>query len=85
MLFHIEQVHTPENCPYGKGGSGSFQDHSVTDVKVLAIYGAFMRHVTYIIVEANDIDMINKFLLPGMKFCTTTITPVSDHPIPHPA
>ena len=20
MLFHIKQTHTPENCPYGKGG-----------------------------------------------------------------
>ena len=82
MLFHIEQVHTPENCPYGRGGSRSFQDHTVTDVKVLAIYGAFMGHVVYLIVEANDIDMLNKFLLPGMKVCTTKITPVSDHPMP---
>ena len=84
MLFHIEQAHTPENCPYGKGGSQSFQDHTVTEVKVLGMYGSFMRHVIYLVVEATDMDMLNKFLLPGLKFCTTSITPVTDHPIPNP-
>lgn len=84
MLFHIKQVHTPENCPYGSGGSRSLIDTSVTDVKLVGMYGAFMEHAIYLIVEANDIDMLNKFLLPGMKRCTTTITPVSDHSIPIP-
>ena len=28
MLFHIKQTHTPENCPYGKGGSRSLFDPS---------------------------------------------------------
>jgi hypothetical protein len=41
-----------------------------------------MEHVVYLIVEATDIDMLNKFLLPGMKVCTTKITPVSDQPMP---
>ena len=82
MLFHIEQVHRPEDCPYGRGGSPSLRDDTVTDVKLVAAYGAFMEHVVYMIVEATDIDMLNKFLLPGMKICTTKITPVSDHPLP---
>lgn len=82
MLFHIEQAHAPENCPYGRGGSRSLQDHTVTDVKVLGMYGSFMEHVIYIIAEANDIDSLNTFLLPGMKVCTTQITPVSDHALP---
>ena len=82
MLFHIEQAHTPENCPYGQGGSPSLRDNSVSDVTVVASYGNFMEHKVYLIVEANDIDMLNRFLLPGMKRCTTKITPVSDHPIP---
>jgi hypothetical protein len=82
MLFHIEQVHTPENCPYGRGGSRSFQDASVTDVKVIAIYGAFMEHRVFLVVEASEIEALNRFLLPGMKACTTNITPVSDHPMP---
>lgn len=85
MLFHIEQAHTPENCPYGRGGSRAFQDHTVTGVKLIAFYGNFMRHVSYLIVEADDIDSLNRFLLPGMNSCTTTITPVSDHAIPFPA
>jgi len=82
MLFHIEQIHTPEACPYGRGGSSSLRDNTVTDVKLVAAYGAFMEHTVYLIVEANDIDALNKFLLPGMKVCTTKITPVSDHPMP---
>jgi hypothetical protein len=85
MLFLIEQAHTPENCPYGRGGSQSLHDATVTEVTVKAMYGNFMKHVVYIIVEASDIDDINKFLLPGMKTCTTTITPVTDHSIPIPA
>ena len=82
MLFHIEQVHAPRDCPYGAGGSRSLHDSTVTGVRVVAIYGSFMQHVIYLIVEADDIDMLNKFLLPGMKVCTTKITPVSDHALP---
>ncbi|MCC7450730.1 MAG: hypothetical protein IT324_25170 [Anaerolineae bacterium] len=82
MLFHIEQVHTPENCPVGRGGSRSLIDASVPEVKLVAMYGSFMEHVIYLIVEANDIDHLNKFLLPGMKTCTAKITPVSDHSLP---
>ena len=82
MLFLIEQVHTPENCPYGRGGSQSLHDATVTEVTLIAMYGNFMKHVIYLIAEASDIDDLNKFLLPGMKTCTTTITPVTNHPIP---
>ena len=82
MLFHVEQVHSPENCPYGRGGSPSLYDATVADVKVVAVYGSFMAHTIYYIVQAEDIEMLNKFLLPGMKVCTARITPVSDHPLP---
>lgn len=82
MLFHVEQVHTPENCPYGRGGSRSLQDHSVSEVTLVAAYGAFMEHTMYLIVEADDFEMLNKFLLPGMKTCTTKITPVGERPLP---
>ena len=57
-------------------------DATVAGVKVLAIYGSFMEHVIYIIVETNDIDALNKFLLPGMKTCRAKITPVSEHQLP---
>ena len=82
MLFHIEQSHAPHDCPYGKGGSPSLRDETVPGVKVVAAYGNFMQHVVYLIVESDDLDALNKFLLPGMKICTSTITPVSAHPIP---
>ena len=82
MLFHIEQVHSPENCPYGRGGSGSLHDASVSEVTLVAMYGAFMEHRIYLIVEADDFEQLNKFLLPGMKVCTTNITPVGERPLP---
>src|SRR4051812_27206728 len=44
VLFHIEQVHSPENCPYGKGGSRSLHDASVEGVEVKGFFGAFMEH-----------------------------------------
>jgi hypothetical protein len=82
MLFHITQVHTPESCPYGRGGSRSLHDASVSDVKVVGVYGAFTEHVIYMVVEATSLEMLDKFLLPGMKTCTAKITPVSEHPLP---
>ena len=82
MLFHITQVHAPESCPYGRGGSRSLHDASVSDVKVLGVYGAFTEHVIYMVVEADSLEMVDKFLLPGMKTCTAKITPVSEHPLP---
>ena len=82
MLFHIEQVHRPEDCPYGHGGSTSLHDATVPGVRLVAMYGSFMEHVIYLVVEASDVESLNLFLLPGMKVCTAKITPVSDHPLP---
>jgi hypothetical protein len=82
LLFHVEQVHDPENCPYGKGGSASLQDASVAGVRLVASYGAFMAHTIYLIVETDDFEALNQFLLPGMKVCRTTITPVGAQPLP---
>ena len=82
MLFHIEQTHAPENCPYGNGGSRSLHDASVDGVEVKGVYGAFTEHVIFLVVETDDIDLLHRFLLPGMKVCTTRIRPVSDHALP---
>ena len=82
MLFHIEQVHSPDDCPYGSGGSRSLHDASAGGVDVKGVYGAFMEHTVFMIVEATDLEKLNLFLLPGMKTCTTTITPVSADPLP---
>ena len=45
MLFHVEQTHSPENCPYGQGGSRSLHDASAAGVEVKGVYGAFTEHV----------------------------------------
>ena len=81
-MFHIEQVHQPADCPYGHGGSRSLHDASVEGVDVKAVYGAFMEHTVYLVVESDDLEKIHQFLLPGMKTCTSRITPVSERPIP---
>lgn len=85
MLFHIEQAHAAQDCPYGRGGSPSLRDETVSGVKLVAAYGNFMQHVVYLIVESDDLDALNKFLLPGMKVCTSKITPVSAQPLAMPA
>ncbi len=65
MLFHVEQTHSPENCPYGQGGSRSLHDGSVDGVEVKGVYGAFTEHVVFLLVEADDIDALHLFLAPG--------------------
>jgi hypothetical protein len=82
MLFHIEQSHAPADCPYGSGGSRSLHDASVEGVRVVGVYGAFTEHVIFMVVEADDLDAVHRFLAPGMHTCTASITPVSDHPMP---
>ena len=81
MLFHITQTHTPENCPKDAGGSKTLYDHNVEGLTLRAIYGAFAEHEIYYIVEATDMERIQKFLLPGFKRCTSRITPVTEAPI----
>lgn len=81
MLFHITQIHTPENCPMGEGGSKVLYDPKIEGVKVRARYGAFSEHVIYYIVEAESLDAIRRFLVPGFKRCTSKITPVTEEPI----
>jgi hypothetical protein len=33
-------------------------------------------------VETDDVNAIHKFLWPGFKRCTSTVTPVSEVPVP---
>ena len=81
MLFHITQVHTPEHCPVGAGGSNSLFDASVEGVELLARYGANSQHTLFYIVETDDWQALQAFLLPGFKKTTATITPVSEVPL----
>ena len=82
MLFHITQVHSPELCPKGEGGSNSLFDETVEGVTLVGRYGANAQHTLFFIVEADDVNALHKFLFPGFKRCTSTITPVSEVPIP---
>ena len=82
MLFHITQVHTPDACPLGEGGSNSLFNPNVPGIKLIGRYGANAQHTMFYIVEADDVNALHKFLLPGFKRCTSTITPVSEVPVP---
>ena len=83
VLFHITQVHTPELCPSGQGGSNSLYDHTVPGVRLVGRYGANAQHTLFFVIEADDVTAIQRFLWPGFKRCTSTITPVSEDPVPN--
>ena len=81
MLFHITQVHTPETCPRDDGGSNTLYDATVPGVKLIGRYGANSEHTLFFIVEADDAMAIQRFLWPGFKRCTATVTPVIEVPV----
>ena len=81
MLFHITQTHSAELCPKDEGGSKVLYNPKVEGLKLLAMYGAFPEHIIYYIVEAEKIEAVEEFLMPGFKRCTSKITPVSQKPI----
>ena len=81
MLFHITQVHPPDLCPVDEGGSNSLFNPDVPGVKVIGRYSANAQHTLFFIVEAEDVNSLHLFLLPGFRRCTSTITPVSESPV----
>ena len=82
MLFHITQIHRPEACPKDEGGSNSLYDDTVDGLKLIGRYGANAQHTLFYVVETDDVNAIQKFLWPGFTSCTSTITPVSEVPVP---
>ncbi len=82
MLFHISQVHSPESCPRDEGGSNSLYDDSVDGLTLIGRYGANAQHTLFFIVEADDVNALQRFLWPGFTTCTSIITPVSEVPVP---
>lgn len=82
MLFHITQVHSPELCPRDEGGSNSLYDATVEGVTLIGRYGANAQHTLFLVVEADDINAVHRFLWPGFTRCTSTVTPVSEVPVP---
>jgi len=81
MLFHITQTHAPEVSPRDEGGSKTLYNAKAEGVKLPAMYGAFPEHVIYYIVEAQSVEAVDEFLMPGFKRCTSKITPVIQKPI----
>ena len=81
MLFHITQVHSPEFCPVNAGGSNSLFDAGVSGVRLIGRYGANAQHTLFYIVEADDVNAVQRFLLPGFRTCTSTVTPVQETPV----
>ncbi|MBI2909876.1 MAG: hypothetical protein HYX92_19735 [Chloroflexi bacterium] len=79
MLFLITQEHTPETCPIDAGGREVLHEKpgNVPGLEVLAAYGAYSEHTLYYVVEADNYEAMDKFLRPGFKRCTSTITPIS--------
>ena len=63
-------------------GSNSLYDASVEGVTLIGRYGANAQHTLFLVVEAEDVNAVHKFLWPGFKRCTSTITPVSEVPVP---
>jgi hypothetical protein len=83
MLFHITQTHTPQTCPVGEGGSSSLFNAEQPGVRLVGRYGANAEHTLYYIVDAEDWQALQGFLLPGFKRATCTITPVNEEPVQH--
>ena len=82
MLFMITQVHTPENCPKDEKGSADVLiDKNAQGVTLKGRWGAWAHHTVWYLVEADNLEAIQRFLDPGMKRCTCTIEPVAESPI----
>ena len=45
-------------------------------IKVLAVYGAYVEHKLFYIVETDNYESLDAFLKPGRKRCRVRVTPV---------
>lgn len=80
MLFMITQVHTPQACPIDEGGPDVLINKNA-EVAILGRWGAWWQHTVYYLVEADSAEAVQRFLEPGEKRCTSTVTPVEERPI----
>jgi hypothetical protein len=76
MIFLIKQVHTFETCPRDEGGYKTLFDEKAKGVKLKAVYADFCQHITYYVVESDDLEAVYDFLDPGWLKSTCTVTPV---------
>jgi hypothetical protein len=68
--------------PERRGGSNSLFDANVEGVKLIGRYGANAQHTLFFVIEADEVNAVHRFLRPGFKSCTSTVTPVSEVPVP---
>ena len=74
----IVQEHAPEQCPvHGGLGPESLYDQ-VDGVDVRFAVADVPGHRLTFLVRTESYEQLEKFLEPGRKSCTTTITPVKD-------
>ncbi len=81
MLFMITQTHTPETCPIDSGGSETLIEKNAQGIKVKGRWGAWSHHKIWYLVEADELQAIQRFLDPGMKRATSTVEPVGEAPL----
>lgn len=79
MLFLITQTHTPETCPIDAGGRPALHEapEKIEGLSVKAGYGDYTNHTIYYVVEADDYDAIERFLIPGFKRASAKIAPIA--------
>ena len=78
MLFMITQVHAADTCPIDQGGSDVLFNREATGVTLKGRWGAWSHHTVWYLVEADDIESIQRFLDPGMKRSTCSVEPVGE-------
>ena len=77
----ITQTHAPETCPIDSGGPESLIDKTAQRIKVKGRWGEWSHHKIWYLVEADDLQAIQRFLDPGMKRSTSMVEPVGEAPI----
>jgi uncharacterized protein with GYD domain len=83
MLFMYIHTHTVENCMAGKPQELEKITNEVLDafkkagIKVLGAYSAPHEHTGFRIIEANDMAVLQRALLPMTKWGTARLVPVT--------
>ena len=68
--------------PDRPGRLNSLYDADVEGLTLVGRYGANAQHTLFYVVDADDVDAVQRFLRPGFTTCTATVTPVSEVPVP---
>ena len=84
MVFHITHQHSEDTCPAHDADLmastfGQMKEAlSAPDIQVLGFYANAPAHRVFLIVEADNIDAINRAIYPVLTIGTAEIEPVSD-------